>query len=109
MWNVGTVRVLTLAPESDSPQNCIRNVTTQHDLYVLKTINFISFRLRTYRRSGSPMKTRHFNPFGIRTYRKTPHNSFVLSTYRKSRGRGIYLSHSAVSPLLSAFCLLGNA
>jgi hypothetical protein len=62
---------------------------------VLKTIDIISFRLRTSGVVEAVLKTRHFNSNRMRTYRKKAYNSFILRTYKKLGGGG--------TPLPSAF------
>jgi len=54
--------------------------------YVLQTLDFNSFRLRTYAVVEAALKTRDFILFRMRTYAKMNHNSFEFRTYKKSGG-----------------------
>ena len=82
------MRFLRRARASQLRPKNTSNAATLGGLYVLKIINMISFRLRTYSVVEASLKTRHFNFSRMRTYRKSSHISFALRTYKKQGGWG---------------------
>jgi hypothetical protein len=77
------------APESNSIRKITRKAIILEDPQVLKTINIISFGMRTCRTLSGVLKTRGLKSFVLRTYAETADNSFVLRTYEKSRWEGV--------------------
>jgi len=108
------VRLLRPALELDPSHNSPRKAIIPHGLYVLITINIISFRMNTCAVVEATPKTSHFNPFRIRTYRKLPPNPLYNEHLQKTQGGGGCL-HSrcllstAFCPPPSAYCLLPTA
>ena len=84
-----TVRFRTLARGLLSIFEYAAKMPTRGLLYVLQTLNMIPFRMRTYTVVEALLKTRHFISFGIRTYRKSLNNAFAMNTYKKPRGVGV--------------------
>ena len=71
-------------PGSRFNHNAFSKALMQDRSYVLQTLDFNSFRLRTYAVVEAALKTRDFILFRMRTYAKMNHNSFEFRTYKKA-------------------------
>jgi hypothetical protein len=83
------VRLILAAPRAGSVHKPRWRVIAEHGLYVLQTLDMISFRMNTYTVVEAPLKTRYLNSFRMRTYRKSLRNAFTMNTYEKPRGVGV--------------------